>query len=53
VLFVRDGFAYSHRPPIDDMDQPTHRCACSSCSRASRTCFAPIRHGSSPLRSGP
>jgi hypothetical protein len=24
VLFVGDGFAYSHQPPIDDDDRPVH-----------------------------
>lgn len=24
VLFVADGFAYSHRPPLEDDDRPTH-----------------------------
>jgi hypothetical protein len=24
VLFVSDGFAYSHRPPVEDDDRPTH-----------------------------
>jgi len=25
VMFVGDGFAYSHQPPMDDDDRPTHR----------------------------